>query len=317
MICDLVDVRRNERLSPTFRRLHLGGAALADLGVAGPWLDQRFKLIVPDPGGEAPRLPQGFDGYQEWLALPASERGHMRTYSVRDVIGTGAETELVVDVVLHPGAHGPGSTWAESARPGDRVGLLAPRRGVDFGGIEFAPGDRAELLIVGDESAVPAVARILADLPPHAHGAAFLEVPESADVLALTRPTGLSVRWLPRAGTPRGEALYAAVLAHLAGPDATTEPDEGSGAGRGERAGGSAGAPPGDETVDPDLWETPTYSSSGEAVEDATRDAERYAWIAGEAAFVTGLRRILVREQGWPRRQVCFMGYWREGRAGG
>ena len=38
-----------------------------------------------------------------------------------------------------------------------------------------------------------------------------------------------------------------------------------------------------------------------------------YAWIAGESTVVTGLRRHLVNELGFDRRQVAFMGYWRRG----
>ena len=72
------------------------------------------------------------------------------------------------------------------------------------------------------------------------------------------------------------------------------------------------------EEVDPDLWETPTYSSSGEEVEaDAVtvgHDLDGlYAWIAGESGVVTTLRRHLVKELGMDRRQVAFMGYWRRG----
>ena len=39
-----------------------------------------------------------------------------------------------------------------------------------------------------------------------------------------------------------------------------------------------------------------------------------YAWIAGESKVVTGLRRKLVKELSFDRRQVAFMGYWRHGR---
>ena len=68
------------------------------------------------------------------------------------------------------------------------------------------------------------------------------------------------------------------------------------------------------DEVDPDLWETPTYSSSGEEVPaDATVVGGTYAWIAGESKVVTGLRRHLVNELGFDRRQVAFMGYWRRG----
>ena len=45
-----------------------------------------------------------------------------------------------------------------------------------------------------------------------------------------------------------------------------------------------------DGDVDPDLWETPTYSSSGEEVSLAEAEvgphADLYAWIAGEAGVV-------------------------------
>jgi NADPH-dependent ferric siderophore reductase len=38
-----------------------------------------------------------------------------------------------------------------------------------------------------------------------------------------------------------------------------------------------------------------------------------YAWIAGESWLVKALRRSLVTELGVDRRQVAFMGYWRQG----
>ena len=71
----------------------------------------------------------------------------------------------------------------------------------------------------------------------------------------------------------------------------------------------------GADEVDPDLWETPFYSSSGEEVAGDARSASAgtYAWIAGESKVVTGLRRHLVNELGFDRSQVAFMGYWRRG----
>jgi len=73
-----------------------------------------------------------------------------------------------------------------------------------------------------------------------------------------------------------------------------------------------------DTEVDPDLWETPAYSSSGEEVDlpvaTVGHDLDGLcAWIAGESKVVTGLRRLLVNELGMDRRQVAFMGYWRRG----
>lgn len=40
-----------------------------------------------------------------------------------------------------------------------------------------------------------------------------------------------------------------------------------------------------------------------------------YAWVAGEAALATGVRRHLVRDRGWAKSDIAFLGYWRHGRA--
>jgi NADPH-dependent ferric siderophore reductase len=297
MILDEVEVVAVERLSPTYVRVELGSPVLADFGVDGPLYDQRIKLVFPNDAGTLP----SFDGVDEswftaWLEIPASERGHMRTYTVREVRGTGADTRLVVDIVLHleDGATGPGSAWAARASVGDRLVVVAPRRGLPFGGIEFAPPPGAALLLAGDETAVPAVCSILRDLPDAARGAAFLEVPVDRDVLDVRAPAGVEVVWLPRGEEPHGARLHAEVLGHLgAAAVPLVEPDD----------------------VDPDLWETPVYPSSGENV--ARREApsyrDLYAWIAGESGVVTALRRHLVRDLGMDRRQVAFMGYWRRG----
>ncbi|WP_139982242.1 siderophore-interacting protein [Nocardioides litoris] len=291
-----------ERLSPSFVRVELTAPGLADLGVDGPWWDQRIKLVFPHEGGPLP----SFDGADEswlstWLDRPVEERGHMRTYTVRRVLGHGASTRVVVDVVVHGGECGPAGTWGRSAQLGDRLVMMAPRRGVPYGGIEFVPGDARHLLLVGDETAVPAVSAILeqlCSLQPGVRGHAFLEVPTSEDRLELDVPSGVGLTWLPRDGAERGVELHRAVLDHL-----------GAGARYVEVS---------DDDVDPDLWETPAYSSSGEDVDAPQRhvgsDLEgMYAWIAGESKVVTGLRRALVKDLGVDRHQVAFMGYWRLG----
>ncbi|MFC7388129.1 SIP domain-containing protein, partial [Sphaerisporangium rhizosphaerae] len=68
-------------------------------------------------------------------------------------------------------------------------------------------------------------------------------------------------------------------------------------------------AAPQEQEEDDDLWEVP---DPGTAVQGGF-----YAWLAGEAGVVTGLRRHLVGELGVDRRTVAFMGYWRHGRPGG
>jgi len=303
MLLEEVEVVRVDRISPSFVRIELGSPALAEFGVDGPLHDQRFKLVFPHGDRPLPPLEAVDEGWMAaWFERPAEERGHLRTYTVRDVLGSGADTRLVVDFVLHGvdghGAAGPGSSWAARAAVGDRIVTLAPRRGMAFGGIEFVPGTAARLLLVGDETAVPAVASILRGLPPNARGAAFLEVPVEADVQTLQHPQGVEVTWIAREDGVRGERLHAAVLEHLGAPLRPIEV--------------------GDDEIDPDLWETPSYSSSGEDVDEHVVHVghdldDLYAWIAGESKVVTALRRALVRDLEVDRRQVAFMGYWRDG----
>lgn len=316
MLLAELEVARVERVSPSFVRIELSGSELAEFGTPGPVLDQRFKIIFPNAAGHLPSFAGADESWwTSWMEIPEAERGSMRTYTVRDVVGTGIDTRLVVDIVVHDtGGHeghggtgdaldGAGNRWALQAQAGQRLVVLAPRRGHEFGGIEWSPGTATRLLLVGDETAAPAIRGVLRDLPADATGAAFLEVPLDADVLDdVTTPPGVALTWLPRNGTARGEALHAAVLAHLTGsvPTETLAVT--------------------DDEIDPDLWETPVYSSSGEEVAAATAVptegspyAGLYAWIAGESKVVTGLRRKLVNDLGLDRKQVAFMGYWREG----
>ena len=291
-----VEVAHVQRLCPSFVRVTFAGPALADVGVDGPLLDRRIKLVLPAPGAAPPAVdlehPDGW--YAAWLALSEEVRGSMRTYTVRSLHGSGASTRLVVDLVVHAhGELGPGCRWALTAAPGDRVLLVGPRLGCDFGGIEFDPGRAGRLLLVGDETAAPAIASIVESLPAGTSGRAYLEVPTSADVLDVRPPRGVRVVWLPRNGAAHGEPVIGSV-ASLFG----------------------LGATPGPVAVGPELWETPTYSGTGEPVEDDSPDGPDeglYAWVAGEAGMVARVRRMLVDEVRLPRRQVAFMGYWRQG----
>lgn len=303
-------VARVERLSATFLRLTLTGpdlAGFADVGPLGP-RDLRVKLVV---GGTGPSLRGGLeDGwYREWLARPEEDRGRLRTYTVRAVRLDGPEPELDIDFALHPagpGGLGPATRWAMAARPGARVVLLGPagESCEGYGGIEWAPpaydgrGRSPRLLLLGDETAVPAVCSILESLPDDAVGHAVLEVPHAGDALAARTPAGVEVRWLVRVGERRGEPTGAAVRELLGDPLPRTV----------------RCSPP---EVDIDtgiLWER-----SGEEPVAPRRGQDGpgwYAWVAGEAAMVRSLRRRLVGEHGLDRSLVAFMGYWRQGRSG-
>lgn len=218
LVLGTVEVSAVERLTPAFVRVWLSGAALGGLGVTGGWLDQRIKLIFPaDRSRKLPDLVPDSTWYAQWLALDETMRGAMRTYTVRAVVGTGAATRLVVDVVVHDPAKdsGPGNAWALVAEPGDRVLVVAPRRGHEFGGRGFCPTDGSPLLLLADETAVPAVAGILRDVAPQTRGLALLEVPTDQDTPRFDAPVGVEVLWLPRGDRARGELLMEQVVARI------------------------------------------------------------------------------------------------------
>lgn len=312
-----------ELVSPTFARITFAGLELDAFGTPGRVLDQRIKLIFPGASGRVPNLSETDDWYRGWLELPEEERGSMRTYSIRELRVDDAGTRAVVDFVLHlqPGATGPASSWAAAAKPGDELLLVGPRRGgPDWGGIEFDDAVDGPVLLAGDETAAPAIARILEDVAPDTVGTAWIEVPSVEDRLPITAPEGVEVRWLVRGDDAHGTALIPALLAHvgLDGP-----------------AGAGAGA---DADTEAPVWETPTYSNLEEAGYRPTHSPTSQAciigscaecvrsfdarilrarecryWIAGESGVVTTLRRHLVRECGVDRSRVAFMGYWRRG----
>lgn len=288
-------VRHVERVSPNFVRITFGGDELGEIGTPGEVFDARIKLVFPPASGRVPDLGvDPGDWYGAWLGVPEAERGSMRTYSVR-LLRVASGTEVVVDFVLHlrPGLIGPASRWAATAAPGDEVLLIGPRRGRrDHGGSEFEPGTATSLLLAGDETAAPAIARILEDSPAGARGIAFIEVPSVQDVLMIDAPAGVEVHWLPRGEAEHGLRLIHTVLEYL---------------------GASSDIVVRDVDTEELLWETPDYSGLGEQLDGEAGSGDRYFWIAGESGVVTTLRRHLVKDLGIARAQVAFMGYWRRG----
>jgi len=141
----------------------------------------------------------------ELLLREPSGRRVKRRYTIRHARpGTG---ELDLDVVLH--GEGPGARWGAEARPGDEVEFQGPR-----GKLELRPAPWH--LLVGDESALPAIATIAEALPREQAAVAYVEVQDAADEQPVT---GTEVHWLHRGdATPGGVELLAAALAGIAPP---------------------------------------------------------------------------------------------------
>jgi NADPH-dependent ferric siderophore reductase len=76
----------------------------------------------------------------------------------------------------------------------------------------FAPDPAAARhLLVGDESALPAIAASLERLPDAAVGQALIEVDGARQEQTLAAPSGVEIRWIHRDGRRLGEALVDAV----------------------------------------------------------------------------------------------------------
>ncbi|WP_411034026.1 DUF2218 domain-containing protein [Shinella sp. BYT-45] len=181
----VVDVRA---VTPHMRRIRLVGPALARFASSR---DLHCKLLIP-PAGRVPEWPAlDRHGRFAWPAGPG--RPAVRKYTIRAVDPDAGW--LDIDFVLHEDA-GPGSAWAADARPGDTVGLVGP------GGRSVPPA--ARYLLAGDETALPAIARLLETLPAQARGVALIEVAGAHEEQRIANRTGIDVRWLHRGPAPAG-----------------------------------------------------------------------------------------------------------------
>lgn len=202
----LAEVVRTERLTPHLVRVVLGGPGLHPL--ASPACADSYVKLGFLPAGGLDACPLGADGRVDAAALRASlpddVHVRLRAYTVR--AWDAAARELTVDVVVH-GDEGVAGPWSTRAVPGDRVLVHGPG-----GAWDPLPGVDAHLL-VGDASALPAVAVALERLPADAVGAAFVEVRGPEDELPLRAPAGVAVHWLHHGDAPVGSTLAPAVRA--------------------------------------------------------------------------------------------------------
>ena len=128
-----------------------------------------------------------------------------RRYTIRHARPDLGEIDL--DVLVH--GHGPGSAWGTSARPGDTVQFQGPR-----GKLELTSSPWH--VLVGDESAIPAIASICDALPPGEPALAAIEVQDASDEV----PLRADVTWVPRgAAAPGGAELLTQAVRSLRVPD--------------------------------------------------------------------------------------------------
>jgi NADPH-dependent ferric siderophore reductase len=194
----LTEVRAVERITPHLIRLVVGGESLATFG-AGEYTDHYLKLLFPVDGVD---YPEPFDMQQIRAELPREQWPRTRTYTVRRF--DAERREVTIDVVYH-GDEGIAGPWAASAKPGDTVRFMGPGGG-------YAPLSTVDWhLLVGDESALPAIAAALERIPAGQPTHAFVEVAGSADEQKLD--TTAAITWLHRGEERPGSTLVRAVRA--------------------------------------------------------------------------------------------------------
>jgi len=263
-----------QRLTPRLIRVVLGGDGLADF-TPTEWTDQYVNaLFLPD--GAPYAVP--FD-VEEARQLPPEQRPAGRRYTIR--WWDEATRRVAIDFVVH-GDVGVAGRWADRAAPGDRLQIVGPSGG-------YAPDPAADAhLLVGDESALPAIGASLERIPAGVPAVAVLVVDDADHELELACPGDLRLVWVHRADQATS----------LTEADAPAEPT-------------------GDDDVD--LSDAAVLSPGATQLLAAVEAVELppgrvQVFVHGEAAEVRAVRRHLLAERGIPKAGSSISPYWRRGR---
>ncbi|HPU13078.1 MAG TPA: siderophore-interacting protein [Aeromicrobium sp.] len=183
-------------VSATTRRVTLVGEQLGEFAVAGgmaaPFqsegFDDHVKLLVPLAGAERPPLPVQGPDRLEWGG--AGGRPVAKDYTPRSFRPASADAPaaLELDFVLHDGGFAAG--WARGVKPGELAWIVGPTRSL------LLPTDVDELIVAGDETALPAIARLLEQWPAGVTGNVVIEVPGPGSKQDLATPAGVNVVWV-------------------------------------------------------------------------------------------------------------------------
>lgn len=342
-----------EKPLPGYARIWLSGPQLhlVDDGGLGGLRDTRIKLIVGAASDDAGLALGQLDGgwYHQWLDLPVSQRGYMRTYTVacQRHDQAGRLSRVAIDILIgdvEPGVtgmpaehEGPGVSWARQAKAGASCVMLAPWRGYDAAGkrlpstlgqrgsgLEYRPGAAKQVVLLGDATALPAINACLhyeAQQKTDRHFTVVLSGPPTwSDYLKQAgvgpdhlQVTAVNQGWVEQAARAAAQ-VWQDWLAEVAANQAGLVKAGAGSAKKGALLGGVGQALP-KLDVDADiLWET-TTETQADLGQDQSLTQAPYFWVAGERSQVAAIRRALVRQWGVDRRQVSFMGYWRAGQA--
>lgn len=195
----LLDVVGTRHVTPHLVRITLGGEQLAGFTSLG--FDDHMKVIVSSDGESCDNLPPLDPG---GLAAKVPEPV-MRDYTPHHF--DPAALTLQVDFALHDG--GPATVWARRAKRGDKLLIGGPRSSFVVGtGFDWH-------LLVGDDTALPAIRRRLAELPAGSRAVVLAEVDGPEDEEPFESRADIEAHWIHRTHAERGgmPSLLAAVVA--------------------------------------------------------------------------------------------------------
>ncbi|HWM06157.1 MAG TPA: siderophore-interacting protein [Actinophytocola sp.] len=183
-----LEVLRVAAVTPLMLRVTVGGDQLGAFRSGGRELgafrtagfDDHVKLFLPAPGQREPVLPAQADGHLDWPEH--GPRPVHRDYTVRRFDAAAGELDL--DVVVHPG--GVAAGWAAAAT-GSRIHLAGPK-------MSHRVPEASRYLLVGDETALPAIARFADEAPPGTAVHAVVEIADGGERQELPVP----VIWVHR-----------------------------------------------------------------------------------------------------------------------
>lgn len=184
----LLTVSRIEELTPHMRRITLSGSELKGFVTLSP--EDHVKVFFPKNNDELPVLPTMTSAGPIF-----TDEIIMRDYTPR--FFDNDKNELTLDFALHK--KGPASLWASKAKVGNVLGIGGPRASTIYP--EFS-----NYLLIGDDTAIPSIARRLSELPQNSRAIAILEVDDEEGIVPLESKADIETLWIFRDGMKAGNS---------------------------------------------------------------------------------------------------------------